>query len=225
MVDNIDIRIVPGETITAQIGVKFTDLDRKYQKNFFSDLDSIVEKINDRRPNYLINGATVSLSSGQNSNTEYRFNLGDATTSKLFHGFEEYDMYDFEITEVTLNIKNDLQPVYSLNSKSSDNTTNFNKNLQPYAYYSNGRSISGTIKYNSPMKPWLVAERLSGQSAINKGGIVINFGPFKLELPDITWTPDSTNSSMEQVQNKSVSFTVATDDLDFAPYLKPTGDF
>ena len=84
-------------------------------------------------------------------------------------------------TLMTIDIKNNLEPVYSLNSKSSDNTENFNKNLQPYAYYSNGRSISGTIKYNSPMKPWLLAERLSGPSNINKSGILFNFGPFTLE--------------------------------------------
>ena len=150
--------------------------------------------------------------------------MGDAKTSKLFYGFQEYDLRDFEITEMTIDIKNNLEPVYSLNSKSSDNTENFNKNLQPYAYYSNGRSISGTIKYNSPMKPWLLAERLSGPSNINKSGILFNFGPFTLELPQIAWTPESTNSNVESVQNKSISWSVVVDSLSYDPYPTPTGE-
>jgi len=224
LVDSISLRIVPGENIVANINIKFTDLDRKYQKNFFNNFDTIMSNINNRKPNYLLNSSLVTVSNSQSSTSNFTFNLGDAKTSKLFHGFQEYDLRDFEITEMTIDIKNNLEPVYSLNSKSSDNTENFNKNLQPYAYYSNGRSISGTVKYNSPMKPWLLAERLSGPSNINKSGILFNFGPFTLELPQITWTPDSTNSTVESVQNKSISWSVVVDSLSYDPYPRPTGE-
>lgn len=224
LVDSITLRIVPGENIVANINIKFTDLDRKYQKNFFNNFDTIMSNINDRKPNYLLNSSLVTVSNSQSSTSNFTFNLGDAKTSKLFYGFQEYDLRDFEITEMTIDIKNNLEPVYSLNSKSSDNTENFNKNLQPYAYYSNGRSISGTIKYNSPMKPWLLAERLSGPSNINKSGILFNFGPFTLELPQIAWTPESTNSNVESVQNKSISWSVVVDSLSYDPYPTPTGE-
>jgi hypothetical protein len=224
LVDSITLRIVPGENIVANINIKFTDLDRKYQKNFFNNFDTIMSNINDRKPNYLLNSSLVTVSNSQSSTSNFTFNLGDAKTSKLFYGFQEYDLRDFEITEMTIDIKNNLEPVYSLNSKSSDNTENFNKNLQPYAYYSNGRSISGTIKYNSPMKPWLLAERLSGPSNINKSGILFNFGPFTLELPQIAWTPESTNSNVDSVQNKSISWSVVVDSLSYDPYPTPTGE-
>lgn len=224
LVDSLTLRIVPGENISANISVKFTDLDRKYQKNFFENFNSIMSNINDRKPNYLLNSSLVSVSNSDASSNYFTFNLGDATTSKLFHGYQEYDVRDFEITEMTIDFKNNLEPVYSLNSKSSNDTENFNKNLQPYAYYSNGRTISGTIKYNSPMKPWLVAERLAGPSSINKSGIKFNFGPFTLELPQVAWSPDSTNSTVDSVQNHSISWSVITDSLSYDPYPLPTGE-
>ena len=224
LVDSLTLRLVPGENIIANASIKFTDLDRKYQKNFFNNFDTIMSNINDRKPNYLLNSTQVSVSNSQASTSNYTFNLGDAKTSKLFHGYQEYDLRDFEITEMTIDFKNNLEPVYSLNSKSSDTTENFNKNLQPYAYYSNGRTISGTIKYNSPMKPWLLAERLAGPSNINKSGIVFNFGPFTLELPQVTWSPDSTNSSVDSVQNHSISWSVVVDSLSYDPYPQPTGE-
>jgi hypothetical protein len=223
LVDSLTLRLVPGENIIANITIKFTDLDRKYQKNFYNNFDTIMSNINNRKPNYLLNSTLVSVSNSQSSTSNYTFNLGDAKSSKLFHGYEEYDLRDFEITEMTIDFKNNLEPVYSLNSKSSDNTENFNKNLQPYAYYSNGRTISGTIKYNSPMKPWLLAERLAGPSNINKSGIKFNFGPFTLELPQVTWSPDSANSSVDSVQNHSISWSVVVDSLSYDPYPKPTG--
>jgi len=224
LVDSLTLRLVPGENIIANVSVKFTDLDRKYQKNFFNNFDTIISNINDRKPNYLLNSTLVSVSNSQASTSNYTFNLGDAKTSKLFHGYQEYDLRDFEIVEMTIDFKNNLEPVYSLNSKSSDTTENFNKNLQPYAYYSNGRTISGTVKYNSPMKPWLLAERLSGPSNINKSGIKFDFGPFTLELPQVTWSPDSSNSSVDNVQSHSISWSVVVDSLSYDPYPQPTGE-
>jgi hypothetical protein len=224
LVDSLTLRLVPGENIIANVSVKFTDLDRKYQKNFFNNFDTIMSNINDRKPNYLLNSTLVSVSNSQASTSNYTFNLGDAKTSKLFHGYQEYDLRDFEIVEMTIDFKNNLEPVYSLNSKSSDTTENFNKNLQPYAYYSNGRTISGTVKYNSPMKPWLLAERLSGPSNINKSGIKFDFGPFTLELPQVTWSPDSSNSSVDNVQSHSISWSVVVDSLSYDPYPQPTGE-
>jgi hypothetical protein len=220
----LTLRLVPGENIIANVSVKFTDLDRKYQKNFFNNFDTIMSNINDRKPNYLLNSTLVSVSNSQASTSNYTFNLGDAKTSKLFHGYQEYDLRDFEIVEMTIDFKNNLEPVYSLNSKSSDTTENFNKNLQPYAYYSNGRTISGTVKYNSPMKPWLLVERLSGPSNINKSGIKFDFGPFTLELPQVTWSPDSSNSSVDNVQSHSISWSVVVDSLSYDPYPQPTGE-
>ncbi len=223
MVDSINLSISPGNNIIADITIKFTNLDRKYQKNFLTDFDTIVYNVNNRRPNYLLNSSLVRL---EFSDTDLGyFGLGRATQSKLFRGFQEYDIRDFEINEMSLTINNNLQPVYTLNAKSNNQINDFNKNLQPFAYYSNGRTINGSITYSSPIKPWLFAEKLSGISSINKNGIRFNFGPFKLDLPEIVWIPESSTSSVESVQTKKVSWSVVNKTLIFEPYLNPTGQY
>ena len=223
MVDSINLSINPGDNIVADITIKFTNLDRKYQKNFLSNFDTIVNNVNNRRPNYLLNSSLVRL---EFSDTDLGyFGLGRATQSKLFRGFQEYDLRDFEITQMSLSISNNLSAVYSLNAKSNNSIDDFNKNLQPFAYYSEGRKISGSITYNSPIKPWLFAEKLAGISSINKNGIRFNFGPFKLDLPEVVWNPEKSSSSVESVQNKSLSWSAVTKTLVFEPYLTPTGQY
>jgi hypothetical protein len=223
MVDSISLSISPANNIIADINIKFTNLDRKYQKNFLTDFDTIVNNVNNRRPNYLLSSSLVRL---EFSDTDLGyFGLGRATQSKLFRGFQEYDIRDFEINEMSLTISNNLQAVYSLNAKSNNQINDFNKNLQPFAHYSNGRSITGSITYSSPIKPWLFAEKLSGISSINKNGIRFNFGPFELNLPEIVWTPESSSSSVENVQTKKLSWSVVNKTLVFEPYLSPTGQY
>lgn len=222
VVDSISLNITPGQAINANVKIKFTNLDRKYQSNLLANFDSIAANVNDRKPNFLVNGSQVSIESKAALNTE--FNLGDAKNSPLFRGFEEHLIRDFEVNEFTLEFNNNLQAIYSLNAKSNSFKKNFDKNLQPYAYYSNGRSITGTLKYTSPIKPWLFAEKLAGPPSINKQKLVVNFGPFKLQLPEIVWSPDSASSGMDQNQQKSVSFSVAVEELSYDPYFEPTGN-
>ncbi len=221
MVDKISFTIQPSNTITATIDLKFTQMDREYQKNILANFNTLVANVNKRKPNYLLSGAQFRLYN-TTSDAGY-FNLGTPIDRKYFHGFQETDIRNFEINEITIEISNNLQPVYSLNAKSSIDKSNIEKNLLPYAYFSNGRSINGSITYSSPIKPWLFAEKLSGPSSINNGGIIFDFGPFKLELPEIIWSTQSSESAMEQVHQKKVNWTVVSKNFDFDPYLKPTG--
>lgn len=221
IVDKLSMTLSPGNNIVASFTIKFTELDRRYQVNFRDNFNSIMANVTKRRPNYLLNSSLLRL---------YRttpevgyFNLGLAEDYKLFRGYQERHFRDFEINEMSLEISNNLQTVYTCNSKNSKDVENLRKNLQPYAYYSNGRTIEGTIKYSSPIKPWLFEEVLSGPGSNNSGGIIYDFGPFKLTLPDIVWARQLSSSSMEQVHQKTVSWSVATHGLTFNPYLTPTG--
>jgi hypothetical protein len=196
-------------------------MDREFQKNILANFNTLAANVNKRKPNYLLSGAQFRLYN-TTSDAGY-FNLGTPIDRKYFHGFQETDIRNFEINEITIEISNNLQPAYTLNAKSSIDKNNIEKNLLPYAYYSTGRSISGNITYSSPIKPWLFAEKLSGPSSINNGGIIFDFGPFKLELPEIIWSTQSSESSMEQVHQKRVNWSVVSKNFDFDPYLKPTG--
>jgi len=223
MVDKISMTITPGNSVIANIDIKFTDIDRKYQKNILADYNNIIANINKRKPNYLLSGAQFRLYN-TTSDAGY-FNLGLPIDRKVFHGFQETDIKNFEINEITIDISNNLEAIHTLNSKSSSEKENSDNNLKPYGYYSNGRTINGTITYSSPIKPWLFAEKLSGPSSINNGGIIFDFGPFKMNLPQIVWSPQSSESSMEKVHQKKVNWAAVTNSFVFDPYLEPTGIF
>lgn len=223
IVDKLSMTLVPGNNITATFTIKFTELDRQYQVNFRDNFNTIMSNITKRRPNYLLNSSLLRLY--RTSPEVGYFNLGQAEDYKLFRGYQERHFRDFEINEMSLEISNNLQTVYTANSKNSSEIENLRKNLRPYAYYSNGRSIEGTIKYSSPIKPWLFEEVLSGPGSNNGGGIIYDFGPFKLTLPDVVWSNQNSSSSMDQVHQKTVSWSVATHGLVFNPYLVPTGAY
>ena len=122
-----------------------------------------------------------------------------------------------------ISIENNLKPIFTLNSKSSDRKTNSFKNSLPYGYYSEGRKISGSITYTGPIKPWAMVEFLSGPSSINNDGITFDMGPIKLELPEVVWSTDSQEHSRLEYQKSKVNFSVATQNYTFDPVLKPTG--
>jgi hypothetical protein len=223
MVDKISMTITPGNSVVANVDMKFTNIDREYQKNILANFNSLVANINKRKPNYLLSGAQFRLYN-TTSDAGY-FNLGLPIDRKVFRGFQETDIKNFEINEITIDISNNLEAIYTLNSKSSNEKENSDNNLKPYGYYSNGRTINGTITYSSPIKPWLFAEKLSGPSSINNGGIIFDFGPFKMNLPQIVWSPQSSESSMEKVHQKKVNWAAVTNSFVFDPYLEPTGIF
>lgn len=220
IVDNISFSISPGEVLNATVNIKFTDIDRRYQKNMIDNFDTIISNINDRKPNYLINGTQCSVQSILSNGT---FGLGGPSYSKLFYGYQEQFIRDFEINNITLKFENNLEAIYSLNAKSSITEKNFIKNLQPYGFFSKGRSITGTFEYSSPIKPYLFAEKIAGPGSINKNGLIFNLGSLKLSLPEVVWSPQSSESSVEKVHTKKVNFSLATKLLNFDPYFESTG--
>ena len=223
MVDKISLSITPENSVVANVTIKFTNIDREYQKNILENYNSIIANVNKRKPNYLLSGAQFRLYN-TTSDAGY-FNLGLPIDRKVFHGFQETDIKNFEINEISIEISNNLEAVYTLNAKSSNEKDNSDNNLKPYGYYSNGRTINGSITYSSPIKPWLFAEKLSGPSSINNGGIIFDFGPFKMNLPQIAWSPQNSESSMEKVHQKKVNWAAVTNGFVFDPYLEPTGIF
>jgi len=219
IVDKISITFKPNDSIMANVTLKFLNIDRKYQIDMLSQFDEFVSNVVKRKPTQIINGSQIRLSKTSPSYT-YNFGLGQAITSKLFRGYQERDFSNFIVNEFTLDISNNLKPVYTMNAQSTTEP-DLNKNRNPYAYVSDGRTISGTITYTSPMKPWLFAEVMTGPSAINNGGLIINLGPASIELPDIVYHADSSTSDVDQNHQKKVSWSVVTPELNFDALIKP----
>jgi hypothetical protein len=223
LVEKFAINFVPGEQIVAYIDLKVLNVDRTYQVQMYNNFATIVQNYFKKKPSYILNGYNVRV---YKSAPEYGlFGLGGILDSKLFRGFQQSQLDSIYVTEMSISIENNLKPVFTLNSKSSDKKINSFKNSLPYAYYSEGRKISGSITYTGPIKPWAMVEFLSGPSSINNDGITFDMGPIKLELPEVVWSTESEEHSRMDYQKGKVNFSVATQNYLFDPVLKPTGSY
>ena len=223
LVEKFGINFVPGEQIVAYIDLKVLGVDRTYQVNMYNEFANIIQNYFKKKPSYILNGYNVRV---YKSAPEYGlFGLGGVLNSKLFRGFQQTQLDSIYVTEMSINIENNLKPVYTLNAKSSSKTQNFFKNSLPYGYYSEGRKISGSITYTGPIKPWAMVEFLSGPSSINNDGITFDMGPIKLELPEVVWSTDSQEHSRMDYQKSVVNFSVAVQNYTFDPVLKSTGSY
>lgn len=223
LVEKFAISFKPGEQIIANIDLKVLNVDRTYQVQMYNNFTSIVENYFKKKPSYILNGFNVRV---YKSAPEYGlFGLGGILDSKLFRGFQQSQLDSIYVTEMEISIENNLKPVFTLNSKSSDAKINSFKNSLPYGYYSEGRKISGSITYTGPIKPWAMVEFLSGPSSVNNDGITFDMGPIKLELPEVVWSTDSQQHSRSEYQTSKVNFSVATQNYTFDPVLKSTGSY
>jgi hypothetical protein len=134
-------------------------------------------------------------------------------------------MTSFLVKEMTITIDNQLEPVYGLHSISDDVHIRRRENLKPYALVSNGRKIEGVIKYLSPIAPWTLAEKLSGPSSINNGGIEVDFGTFKISFTEVVWSGSKASSPLSDNQTKEIKFSVATEKLETNPVLNFSSSF
>jgi len=223
LVEKFAINFKPGEQIIAYIDLKVLNVDRTYQVQMYNNFASIIQNYFKKKPSYILNGYNVRV---YKSAPEYGlFGLGGILDSKLFRGFQQSQLDSIYVTEMDISIENNLKPVFTLNSKSSDKKINSFKNSLPYAYYSEGRKISGSITYTGPIKPWAMVEFLSGPSSVNNDGITFDMGPIKLELPEVVWSTESQEHSRMDFQKSKVNFSVATQNYTFDPILKPTGSY
>lgn len=221
IVNKISFNILPSQQIEAEIEVKALDIDSKYQITLTQNFNTIINSLSSRRPNFILHGSKFRLLD-TTPNTDY-FKLGLATSDSFFSGYEGLKIPNFTVNSISLNMENNLEPVYTLHSKIYDYGTRFNHNMLPYSYYSKGRRISGEINYTSPMSPFALADKLAGPDSINAGGVKYDFGPFTLEFDEVTWSPDNSQASVDNNHTKIVKWSLAVDSLNKQPLLTPTG--
>jgi hypothetical protein len=220
LVDKISLRFSPGDSVVADIDLKILDVNKKYQIDMLNNFDTLVENYKKKNPSYLLRGSGLRIY--KTTPEAGYFGLGLQTSSKFFRGFQQIDLNNIFINEVTIEISNNLKPIYSLNSKNSDPTQKYIKNNLPFGYYSEGRKISGSITYTGPIKSWSFAEFLAGPSSINDGGITLDMGPAKIELPEVVWSPDVSSYGVNEPLKKKINFSVVTQKYSFDPTLNST---
>ena len=220
LVDKISLTFTPGDSVVADIDIKILDIDKKYQIDMLNNFETIVENYKKKNPSYLLRGSGLRIY--KSTPEAGYFGLGLQNQSKFFRGFQQVDLNNIFINEVTIEISNNLKPIYSLNAKNSDLTQKYIKNNLPFGYYSEGRKISGSITYTGPIKSWSFAEFLAGPSSINDGGITLDMGPAKIELPEVVYSPDSSSYSVNDRVMKKINFSAVTQKYSFDPTLNST---
>jgi hypothetical protein len=120
---------------------------------------------------------------------------------------------------VSLTIDNQLKEIYSNHSLKSNVQSRRRENAYPYALYSEGRLITGKIKYRSPIDFFANLERLAGPSSINGGGLTIDYGNFKITLSEIAWEPSTGESNLESL-NREINFTMLSENRNSMPSLE-----
>ena len=223
IVEKISFKITPEATIVADIEVKALDIDSRYQIDLTQNFNTIIASLTKRKPHYKLHGSKFRIEN--TTTTPDYFKLGFATDDSFYSGYEGLNITNFTINSISLDLTNNLEPVYTLHSKMDSYAQRFNHNMLPVGYYSKGRKISGEINFTSPMSPFALADKLAGFSSVNNGGIRYNFGPFKIEFIKVTWSPDNSQASMDTNHTKIVKWSIATDSLLKQPILLPTGTF
>jgi hypothetical protein len=223
LVNKLVIDIKPGEDVDINVDLKFTNVDRQYQIDVYENFSSLTSNISKYKVQRATNGSEVRI-----NNTSYTaggFGLTNAFGHPFFQGFIGLGVTSFLVKEFTITIDNQLEPVYGLHSISNDVHIRRRENLKPYALVSNGRKIEGVIKYLSPIAPWTLAEKLSGPSSINNGGIEVDFGSFKISFPEVVWSGSRSSSPLSDNQTKEIKFSVATEKLENNPVLNFSSSF
>jgi hypothetical protein len=223
LVNKLVIDIKPGEDVDINVDLKFTNVDRQYQIDVYENFSSLTSNISKYKVQRATNGSEVRI-----NNTSYTaggFGLTNAFGHPFFQGFIGLGVTSFLVKEFTITIDNQLEPVYGLHSISNDVHIRRRENLKPYALISNGRKIEGVIKYLSPIAPWTLAEKLSGPSSINNGGIEVDFGSFKISFPEVVWSGSKSSSPLSDNQTKEIKFSVATEKLENNPVLNFSSSF
>jgi hypothetical protein len=165
----------------------------------------------------LIFGSELTLSSP--TPTSGAFGLGVALGNELFGGYQGLNIHPVTVTGISIVVDNHLSDVYTSHSLATNTAKRHDENNHPTSLYSEGRTITGTISYKSPLDAWSVLERLAGPSGINKGGININFGGFQITINEVAWTPSKGSGKAESDVDRKLEWSMLAENYDDMPRL------
>lgn len=190
---------------------------RKAQIDLKVVQQALLTSMGRKGPGRLVFGSELKLSSS--SITSGAFGLGVALGNELFGGYQGLNIHPVTITGITIVVDNHLNDVYTTHSLSTNAAKRNDDNNHPTALYSEGRTITGTISYKSPLDAWSVLERLAGPSGINKGGLNINFGGFQITINEMAWTPSKGSGKSEGDIDRKLEWSMLAENYDDMPRL------
>lgn len=218
LINKLNIEANAGQDVEINIDFNGLNIFRDKQIDLMSRRQALIGeifKIHD--PTRIVNGLNVKLSLST-ANTG-NFGLATALGDPIMSGFQGQEISDFVIVGVSLNIENNLKEVYTAHSINLNVQKRRRENSYPYALVSEGRTISGKIRYRSPIDFWSNLERIAGPSSINGGGLQIDFGNFKITMNEIAWQPSTGDGDM-QTQTREIGFTMVAETRNEMPLLE-----
>jgi len=217
LIDKLTITADANSPIKINIDFKALRIFRDRQIDLYASKESLKSqmfKIHD--PTRVVNGTNVKIYLSNAATGS--FGLAAALGDPILSGFQGLQIPEFTVTGVTLTINNQLKEVYTAHSISRDLQTRRRENAYPYALVSEGRVITGTIRYRSPIDFWSNLEKIAGPSSLNGGGLTIDFGNFKIVMDEIAYQPSTGDGDM-QTQNREISFTMLSETKNGMPLL------
>jgi len=219
LINQLTIEAQIGQSININCEIASLNIFRDSQLDMHVYKDALRQSYGQMPISMIANSYLVSISPLTTDTNLY--GLPTALGDELFAGYQSFNLPSAIVTGITLTIENSLNDVYSAHSMKSGSSI-YRDNRMPYALVSNGRTIKGTIKYLSPIDPYLLAERLAGPSGLNGGGIRINFGMFYIDLPTVAWKPSTSEGNVSDNQTRTLEFTFVGNTFDSMPTLNYT---
>ena len=221
LVNKITLDVKPADTLSASVEFTSIGLNRAPQIPLRAATPNLILQHSRRSPLRFIEGQSVHLSLLSSSNIGERFGLTGILGDPLVAGYQGIGIPEFTVTGISISVDNRLQVVHSskaLYYGSASRRTR--ENRFGMVLVSEGRVISGSIKYKSPLAPRAVAERLAGPGSFQGGGIRVNYGGvFALELTDVTWGTSKGRSSADDLEERTLEFTMVSRTRDSMPEL------
>jgi len=218
LISKLTIEANVGQDVEINIDFKALRIFRDRQIDLKDKVNNIIDNIfKYHSPNRIINGTNVKIS--LTSGLSGTFGLPTALGDQIFAGFQGLGIDDFTIIGVSFSIDNQMKEIYTSHSINRNVQLRRRENSYPFALASEGRKITGKIKYKSSIDFWKVMERLAGPSSINGGGIIIDFGAFKITMPEIAWQPSTSSSNMQSVE-REINFTMISETVNAMPIIE-----
>lgn len=219
LVDKIHIDVSDIKNpIDLTLDLAFINTFRSAQKDLKANNQTLVSNMAKKGPGRLIYGSEVKFSSTVPSGGV--FGLGLAIGNDLFAGYQGLNILPATISGLSITIDNHLSDVYTVHSLATTIAQRNHDNNLPMALYSDGRTISGKIKYKSPIEAWSVLERLAGPSSINNGGLILDFGCFKFTMNQVAWSPSQGSANTDGDIERTLEWTMLAENYDDMPVLE-----
>ena len=201
--------------LTAELA--FIHSFRKPQIDLRAVRSTMLSNMSKKGSGRLIYGSEVQVTSTTPSGGA--FGLGVALGNELFDGYQGAAIHPITVTGISITVDNQLNDLYTAHSIATTIAQRNEENNHPLALYSEGRIISGKITYKSTLESWAVLERLAGPSSINGGGLIINFGPFKVTMNQIAWQPSQGSGKADGDEERTLEWTMLAENYDDMPRL------